>query len=272
MNDDALDPRDELASAHLDGDTSPDEAATVAGDQALADRVEAFAHVRDAVRAAGGPVDDARRESAIAAALAAYDEADEAGSGVTRLADRRRPTPRWLPAVGVAAAALLLALLVPLLTGGDGDDEDTTALGERATTSAAPTQRAFEDSSAAEAAPDAAAGGEAGDTALMAALDLADLGEQPDLDALVAAVRERLAAPPTSLPGAAPPAPSDDAQACFAKLVESADGAGEAIALQVTAVVDGTPVVAVVRVGSDGAQTLAVVAVGGCTPVGIVPL
>jgi hypothetical protein len=68
MTDDALDPRDELASAHLDGATTPDEAAQVAGDEDLEARVAAFAASREAVRAVGGPVDEARREAAIAAA------------------------------------------------------------------------------------------------------------------------------------------------------------------------------------------------------------
>ena len=55
MTDDALDPLDELASAHLDGATTPDEAARGRGRPALPARVEALRCGARRRRAAGGP-------------------------------------------------------------------------------------------------------------------------------------------------------------------------------------------------------------------------
>ena len=80
---------DELASAHLDGATTPEEAARVAADPALQARVEELRRIRDAV-AEVPSVDPARRDAAIAAALAAF--ADD-GSADGRDARRRR----WRP-------------------------------------------------------------------------------------------------------------------------------------------------------------------------------
>ena len=91
MTDDTFDPRDELASAHLDGATTPTEAEEVAGDPELAARVEGFAATREAVRTGDLPIDEERRETAIAAALAAFDVQD-APIPITRA---RRARQSW---------------------------------------------------------------------------------------------------------------------------------------------------------------------------------
>jgi hypothetical protein len=123
---------DELASAHLDGATTPEEAALVASDPALQARVEELRAVRDAMREAPA-VDPVRRDAAIAAALDAFD--DDAAPGVplapaTPIAPRRGLSPTAVRVLGVAAVFVLLALLVPLLSNlGDGGDADTASEG-----------------------------------------------------------------------------------------------------------------------------------------------
>ena len=127
------DPLDELASAHLDGATTPEEAALVETDPELQARVEALGAVRSAL-AVAPLVDDERREQAIAAALAAYDEqndttvpAPSVGS-LTPLADRRRgPSPHAWRIIGAAAAVAALAALVPLLASLSSRSDNSTA-------------------------------------------------------------------------------------------------------------------------------------------------
>jgi hypothetical protein len=125
---------DELASAHLDGATTPAEEARIAADPALRERVEELRRVRAAV-AALPPVDPTHREGAIAAALAAF-AADEDLQGapapvrsLPTVAVRRGPSPRVVRALGAAAAIVLVALAVPLLgrLAWSGDDDDRAA-------------------------------------------------------------------------------------------------------------------------------------------------
>jgi hypothetical protein len=271
MTDDALDPRDELASAHLDGATTPDEAAQVAGDEDLEARVAAFAASREAVRAVGGPVDEARREAAIAAALDAFEGAP---AGVVPITARRRGLPqRWLPAVGMAAAALVLALLIPLLTRDDGSDEDTVAGPERTTTlapfAAGSGGGAAEDSARSELA----APGESGAAIAAAPPALAaDLGPHADLGSLADAARATLASPPTTVPGTPAPTAEPGAEACLAGLRVAAADAGGTIVLEATAVLDDRPVVAAATRQPDGTLVLDVVALDGCAPIASVDL
>jgi hypothetical protein len=121
---------DALASAHLDGATSPEEAALVASDPALQARVEELRAVRDAMREAPA-VDPVRRDAAIAAALDAFDDAAAPGvpaAPVTAIAPRRGLSPTAVRVLGVAAVFVLLALLVPLLSNlGDGGDDDSAS-------------------------------------------------------------------------------------------------------------------------------------------------
>ena len=125
---------DEIASAHLDGATSPEEAALVAGDPALQARVEALRAVREAMRDEPA-VDAARRDAAIAAAIAALDEDADAAPGmgtapIVPLASRRRLSPTAVRVLGAAAVFVLLALLVPLLRNlGDEGDKSFQATG-----------------------------------------------------------------------------------------------------------------------------------------------
>lgn len=121
---DPHDARDELAFAHLDGTATPEEVERAATDPQLRARVEELRAVRAALREVP-PVDPHRRDQALAAALAAYEEtAPPRHADVVPLAARRRST-RTMRVVGLAAAVALLALALPLLVGlgGEGDDE-----------------------------------------------------------------------------------------------------------------------------------------------------
>ncbi|HTN80964.1 MAG TPA: hypothetical protein VMK16_14910 [Acidimicrobiales bacterium] len=122
MSDQSL-PPDEMASALLDGEIRPsDVAATVAA------RVDELRTVAEAV-AAPVPVDELARERAIAAALAAFDDASV--STPMRAPARRS---RFVPALVGAAAALIVAIgAVAALRHDDASTSDTaTAAGSEA--------------------------------------------------------------------------------------------------------------------------------------------
>lgn len=134
MTDPTHDPQaelDELASAHLDGQTSAEEASRVTGDPALVARVEQLRQARAAVRTPDLPPDPGRREAAIAAALLAAGH-EPLTAPVPQVDDlavvraRRSSARRWLPLAGVAAAIALAALLIPRL-GDDAGPSDTLA-------------------------------------------------------------------------------------------------------------------------------------------------
>lgn len=257
---------DELASAHLDGTTSAEEAAQVLADPALRARVDELRAIRAAVGAVP-EIDPDRRETAIAAALAAFDEPPDRGHAPTpgvapvtslaAVAARRRSSPTALRLVGVAAALLLLALLVPLVAGlGGGSDDDE----------ASETATAFDDGG-----EDATiAEGGAGDAALESATDATsttsarsaepvELGRFDDLAALVDAVEQEAAAG-----GFEPLAPLAETTS------ESAGGASCATAgspgsTTATATLDGAAVLVVVTTGADDVRTLRILAAETCT-------
>jgi len=68
-----FDDLDELASAYLDGETTPEETARVEADPLLVERVEELRLISEAAATPVTPPPEAARESAIAAALAAFD-------------------------------------------------------------------------------------------------------------------------------------------------------------------------------------------------------
>ena len=77
-------------------------------------------------------VDAARRDAAIAAALAAFDEDGTqetvaSPAPVTPLAPRRRLSPTTVRVLSAAAVVAVLALLVPLLGSIDSGDDDATS-------------------------------------------------------------------------------------------------------------------------------------------------
>jgi hypothetical protein len=210
-------PRDELASALLDGELTPAEADAARDLPDVVARAAEMEAVRAVIRAAPSP-DVAARDRAVAAALAAYDAsaastAHAPGSGaaaadhqaVTELAAhrrhrggalRRRP-PRWLGAAAIAAVVLAGAASLAVFSSGDGADDD--ASGSAATLEAAPSSRppgegdraaADGDGTADERAADAQSG-EAGETTTFdqTTTELGDLGAFLSADELVDGLR-----------------------------------------------------------------------------------
>lgn len=248
---------DELASAHLDGATTPEEATRVDADPALSARVEALRRVRDAVRAAP-PVDPERRDAALAAARAAFDavdaEADSAPAAPVRsLADvaaRRRPSPtRVRQVLGAVAAVVALALLVPLLgrlePGRDDDAATFESTGdaiEGGASDGARDESALEDAVSSTTAPGAGAA--------------SPLGAFDDLDALAEAVAADLdGGGDASGPSTAFQEEGD------ASCAATASSAGRVATT--SAAVAGVPVVVAVTTG-EGGRTLLVYRASDC--------
>jgi hypothetical protein len=203
MTDD-LHHRDELASAHLDGETSPAEDEQVAADDALRERVDVLGEVRRRVGAPPPAPPPERRDAAVAAALAAFDA--EAGAGPEAPV---RTLPRRREGLGLrvlaAAAVVLVALaLIPALASlGDGGGDDTMASGspeeqaddadEAATMESADAESPTANALAEEEPP--VLEGDAGDDSSAAAAlapDLIVLGAFDDVEALRAEVERRL--------------------------------------------------------------------------------
>lgn len=266
------DDRDELASAHLDGQTSPEEDARIAREPDLQARVDAF---RAVARQVGEPVAAApeeARDAAITAAItaaidAAHDEAPARDHPGQVLPHRRGPA-RWL---AVAAAVLVALALVPALglldAGTDSsDDMAADASGDE------PTAESAEDADDGAGAYSADAelddgsdqSGVPEQESLAAPLadagaELVELGPVADLDALDARLDwERSSASTTAEAGGggagAGPAATSPVRpatvleaACLAELLEwAAESPSEsAVLLQGTAELDGATVLVV---------------------------
>lgn len=262
---DPLDPRDELASAHLDGATGPDDAARVAADPELASRVDRFAATRDALRRATDdePVDEARREAAIVAALAAFAEPDPSVDADARALEtapallvrprRGRSRTRTLQLVGIAAAAALIALTMPLLDHLGSDDSDDTATSSFEATGRSLAPSAEADASAGGGA-DGAASDAAGGAGAFDASSGSELGAFADLAALRTAVRDQLGPKASSSTAPSPAhatAGTESAPAC-------APTAEPDVVYTARATVAGRPVTVVVREDGSGQRTLVV--------------
>lgn len=272
---------DQLVSAHLDGATTPEEAARIEADPAARARLAQLRGVRDALRTPT-PVDAGARETAVAAALAAFDDERDLApvTSLAEVAARRSPAPRALRLVGIAAAVLLLAALVPLLTEVGGDDQDDVA-GSAADALAESDDAATADRS--EGAGDDGGGGDVAEAPATAgaedgqsteaadafgALDqLDDLGAFATVDDLLAAARDEPAAPTTAAaPDEAATFRSD--ASCLAELLE-----GSAAEPPITvrgAQLDGQPVL-VVESGPPTARTISVVTEQPCRLLAQVP-
>lgn len=244
---DPYDDLDDLASAHVDGQTTREEAARVALDADLAARVERMEAGRDALRQTEPVIDTARREQAIAAALAAF---DASGATVHDRADKRAwyRSRRSLQLAGIAAVVALLALAAPLLGRLDsGTNEDQTAL-------------------PVEPSPQRSTAGSASSDALAAAPTppLTDLGPFSDLTSLADAVRAQMGGAPTSSAAESEgiPAGDGDATAC-----PEQQAGGEQVIFVALAELDGRAAVVVVREDADGRRTLVVLNRADCTTI-----
>jgi hypothetical protein len=249
---------DELASAHLDGTTSPEEGARLAADPDLMARVEARADELRAVRLALAEppaVDAGRRDAAIAAALDAFDEEVApagAAATVTPLAPRRGLSPRTVRALGAAAVLLLVAVLVPLLAHRRDDDDsasfESTGQALETTVAGSDGDSPLNDKSLApEAQQDAGPGAVAAPTSSY-------LGSFEDVDALAAAVAD------------------DTARATSQRSFDAEDSNSGSLCVPLTsstsavwfAAVGRTQVEVHVDTASDGTRTMTVLERGTC--------
>jgi hypothetical protein len=269
------DPLDDLASAHLDGESTAAEAARIGGDPDLTARVGARAAARAALRAPDAPVDDARREAAISAALAAFDatgvelpgEADRRAASATPItvaASRRPMSRRTLRLVTAAAVAVLLALAVPLLgrldSGGSEDDLATSSLDD-ADQETQERSAAGDDAASGGAAPEAPAAADA----LSSANQAYELGTFRDLASLEAAVRPLLSSSEAPAPAASTTA-ADGSSDAATRCADAPEGAraGPRV-LTATATLDARLVVVFVHEGPDGEHELVVLEATDCS-------
>jgi hypothetical protein len=275
------DAADELVSAYLDGEADAAERARVEADPDLQARVEVLARVRAAVQSPV-PVDPARREAALTAALDAATRPGGVLAGgtertVVALAPRRWsvPSPRWRY-LAVAAAVAVAALAVPLLSQlGDSDDEAdraSVALDDQAETFGSAGGEALDATEREEAAPtaDDAAGGAASSPAFAAG----ELGAFDDLDGLAGAARKRVDAStaPTTTTGATGAegvTSTTLAGPCAGQLDLPAD---TEVLLDATATLGGEPVVVVVHRAPGADPQLVVARLDGCLRVVDQPL
>jgi len=269
-HDDHIDQRDELASAHLDGEATPGERAAVEADDDLMERVRTFARVRAAV-AEVPAVDTDQRETAIAAVLGAT-EAPGAPEQreVADLEERRRAgTPRGWRIAAAAAAVALVLLAVPVIGSLGSRSDDAETAGEAATREAAPDadeqEGAGQDLGAADdgSGTEAPAAGAGGFSTTGDAIDGGDLGSFETVGTLAEALAGRLEAYGSALETAAEQAQRTDLL-CAEPALEAA-GDGASAVLLADAVLDGQAVVALVATLPAGTRTLVVVAAGeGC--------
>ncbi len=270
------DPLEALASRHVDGLTTGDEAARVRTDPQLA----ALAGAMEAVRAALRVDDDGavvdRREQAVSAALAAFDADGGAAAAPADdprpvalpvvLAHRRAAQRRRLQLVGAAAAAVLLVVAVPLLSRWRAEDRssDDVASGLAEDRSQAPTagvgggiERDAADAGP-EAAPSVAAGD--GDGAPV------DLGPLDDLDAVVDAVRP-LVDDPSAQTSTTTAGDDSSGEGAATSICPPPPDAGTLL-LRAVAQLAGRPVLVAVHRRADGERRIVVVDAASCAEVG----
>ena len=242
----------ELASAHVDGETTDAESAAVEADPALLALVDELGAVR--TRLSPGPSPEGLVDQQVTAALDALGAGD--GATVVPLA-RGRGDLQWyqrLPVAAVAAALVVVALIGAVaLTGSTGDDEETAA-DSGATTMEAATEDASE--------LDATAG-QGADGALSPAMG-AERPQFTDLDALASHVEELLGGDDAAPQAEAAPAAGGSGGVARDDMGRTAD-APEAPGCEPVAVAapDGSPVAAVVAAVVDGRDVTAVVVDGG---------
>jgi len=127
-------PDAELASATLDDEVTAAERARVDASPELTAEVRAYAELR--TRLAAVEIPAIARDSAVAAALAAFDEfaqsgaqagesTSEAGGAVVALAGRRPRRVHWLGAAAAAVAVVAIGLVA--INSGRSDDGRTSS-------------------------------------------------------------------------------------------------------------------------------------------------
>jgi hypothetical protein len=240
---------DELASAYLDGEVTPDERARVEGDPALRARVEDLRLARDAL--ASTPVDAPRaeaRDAAIRAAVGAANVVD-----LTSVRTRRR-----LRLVAVAAAALIaIGAAGVLLRSRTTESSTSTAAGTRSAASSALVP------SAAATAGSAQSYGSTGSM----------LGTFTDRDALISAAKAAMDTPAKERAAADAAAPSNVVTTGTPPLCQVAAPADtDGPVFSALAVLDRTYVQVDVFLRHDGTRVLVATSSGPCTQLFSQPL
>lgn len=244
------DPRreeEELVSAYLDGELTPEQRARVQADPVLSVRVEELRLAAALVATPVQPPPEARREAAVRAALDASHAAEPGTADLAERRDRRRRTAvgSWLAVA--AAVVAVLAIGASLLRSGERNERASTP----ASTPAAP-----------------GVGGSAtalGQTAQGTLAAPADLGTFNDDASLANAARGALELRATAggAPSTAPaPARAESGTAADQASCAQPDPAGGAVVLDASATLRGTRVRVIVQRDSAGAQRLTVLA--GC--------
>lgn len=256
---DDLDAIDELASAILDGEATPEQLAR-AGEPAVLARLAEFRVVAAVVGRAVGPVSAEGRAATITAALSAWGTEDPAlTEREDALATRRRAVAarRWLPAV---AAVAVVAVAAGIFAIGSTTDSHQQA--------ASPSEATTLESSDAATGSGGATGGDSFGSSRMA---ITELGGFSNLDDLLAAVEGQFAIGQTAAGtvadngqpatttaasgqagGGAPPVAATSESLC------APDPAGESPFATASATLDGEPVFVVVTSRPDGATHIRV--------------
>jgi hypothetical protein len=288
-------PDDEIASAVLDGEATPDEVARVAREPQLAERVEAFRAVQAAVAEPVSPPSASARDHAVATAVAAAatqsagseTASDTEGGSIAGGENRVRPLVRpkragrtWSIAAAVAAAVLIPLAAVAVLSSGESQDDSASSGGETAAdqfeaaddevvTSTAPSLDSAE-SQVAEDEPDLGAIDDADELREVASADLRSTrSAESATDVAPSAGESDAPAPSTTVPVT----PSEGATSFGAETAtpctaaaQSADPSLDTLVYTAKATYQGTPVWVEVYRSADGASEIAVVnAIDGCT-------
>jgi hypothetical protein len=252
---DEPDALDELASAYLDGEATPDEVARVDSDPELLARVAALRAVGEAVGEPTVPPPGAA-DAAVARALATGDEVFGPASVVDLGRERRqreqRRTGLWV--ASAAAVIMLLAVGIPLLnqlsSSSSTDTAARTGEADQAESAEQP-MAAEEDSGAAGAQSTTVPGG----PAFESGNDVVFLGDfASEEDDLIDAVRQQSAGPRVETETQPAPDVAPTASPCPAQVGDLTD-----VVAIYAASVDGEPFSAVVYLESP--DELAVVVV-----------
>jgi negative regulator of sigma E activity len=184
---------DELVSAHLDGESTEEEAALVRGDAELRARLDAFGAARDAVRAEVAVPTDEARDALLARVIGTAIAPDN----VVAMGARRRVNAKVLAVAAAVIAVAFLGGALALLNGSrDGSDSDSAA------TSRDQTRLAYGEDAGGAPATTAAGNQATGEQ---------DLGDFADAAALRDALDQRLSAmsAPTAADSAAESGPAE---------------------------------------------------------------
>jgi hypothetical protein len=266
MTDPTFPPDDDLVSAVLDGEATPEERARVAADPRLQVRLEELRAASAFVATPVDPPPAGAADRAVAAAVAERGRSDEVAGAVVPLRPWR--DPRRI--LAVAAALVLLVGIGALLSQADWGGGDSGSGGDAALTA---------DTSGGDESGGGAESGDASAEESPDAFAIADLGAVADDDELRLALEQEDALGPapersttsdTTTLGAADsgvaergaPVPGESHE-CQVR-IEEADPRLDAMLFEATTTFAGTPAVVYVYPAAGGGQLVVVVSEDRC--------